>query len=78
MLSTNEILHVRRAINRELFGDESVLTMEDVAQMQPIPGTRMGDSLTVLAIQYGDSTILVWVQFMDYGLYVKKVKRQAW
>lgn len=78
MLSTNDALHVRNAINRELFDNESVLTMEDVAQMQPIPGTRMGDSITVLGIQYGDSTILVWVQYMDYGLYVKKVKRQAW
>ena len=78
MLSTNDAQLVRNAVNRELFNDESIFSVEDAAQMQSLPGTRMGASITVLAIQYGDLTIMTWVQFTEHGMRVRKVHSQAW
>lgn len=78
MLGLSDAKVIKEAINHECFNGEAVVSLEDVAQMQIIPGTRIGDSITVLALQYGDLTILAWVQFTEIGMRVRKVRKQAW
>jgi len=47
--------------------------------MQPIAVNTKGSGYTILGIQYGDLTILVWVQFDEaLGAKVRAVKTQAW
>ncbi len=39
----------------------------------------LGSGYTILALQFGDLTILVWVQFSEkLGVMVRRVKGQAW
>ena len=79
MLAINEAQQVKSFVNRNLFNDEEILSLEDAANMQPIPGTRhKGGSYTILAMQDGDLTILVWVQYVDGGFHIKKADTQAW
>ena len=47
--------------------------------MQPVVQNTNGIGYTILALQSGDLTILVWVQFNEkLGVMVKSVKAQAW
>ena len=78
MMSIEDAKVIKNAVNNSLFDGETVLSLEDAAQMQPIPGSRGSDSITVLALQYGDLTIMVWVQFAQMGMRVRKVRKQAW
>ncbi|MBR3249781.1 MAG: hypothetical protein IKF83_03675 [Clostridia bacterium] len=80
MLAPKEALQVQNYVNSHLFDGKHVLTMEDAANMQPIPGTRNGGgSYTILATQYGDLTILVWVQYMEAGfMTIRYAHKQAW
>ena len=78
MLSIKEAQIVRDAVNSGLFNGKTVLSIEDVANMQPIPGTRSAASYTILAAQYGDLTILVWVQYTELGMRVRMARKQAW
>lgn len=55
------------------------IDLEDICRMQPVPVTTKGSGYTILALQCGDCTILVWVQFNEtLGVCVRAVKTQAW
>ncbi len=78
MLGIEEAKTLRNAINCMLFKGKIVVSLEDVAQMQPVPGTRISDSLTVLGLQLGNKTILVCVQFHEIGMRVRDVQVVEW
>lgn len=77
MLDIKTATLVKNAINKEMNGE--IATLEDACRMQPISQTTYGSGYTILALQYGDLTILVWIQFSEkLGAMVRKVKTQAW
>ena len=79
MLATEEALKVKEYVNDHLFDGHQVLTVEDAANMQAIPGTRKGGSYTILSCQYGDLTILVWIQYREAGfMAIRMADKVAW
>ena len=77
MLDINTAKLVKGAIDKH-FGKE-IIDLENVCRMQPVPVNTKGSGYTILSIQYGDLTILVWVQFSEtLGVCVRAVKTQAW
>ena len=77
MLDIKTATLVKNAINKEMNGE--IATLEDACRMQQISQTTHGSGYTILALQYGDLTILVWIQFSEkLGAMVRKVKTQAW
>ena len=76
MLEKNNARAVREAVKKVLGID---LTWEEACKMQPIVQTPHGAGLTVLALQRGDLTILVWVKFDEVlGICIENVKSCAW
>ena len=66
---------IARAINEEI-GDE-FMTAEDVLQMDPL--TKIDeDGYTVLGGQYGDMSILVWIQDDNGDIVIREVETVAW
>ena len=78
MLDIKTATLVRKAIN-EHFSSPDTISLEAVCRMQPVVQNTNGSGYTILALQYGDLTILVWVQFSEkLGVIVRSVKAQAW
>lgn len=78
MLDIKAATLVRKAIN-EHFHSTDMVSLEAVCRMQPVVQNTRGSGYTILALQYGDLTILVWVQFSEkLGVMVRGVKAQAW
>lgn len=74
-MDMNTAKTVMNSVHKEGFN----ISFEDACRMQPVPqGTRTG-GYTVLSLQKGDLTILVWVQFnAELGVIVRKVRSQVW
>jgi hypothetical protein len=69
---------VAKAINKH-FNTPDAVSLESVCRMQPISQDTSGSGYTILGLQSGDLTILVWVQFSEkLGPVVRNVKTQAW
>lgn len=78
MLDIKTATLVRKAIN-EHFSSTDMVSLEAVCRMQPVVQNTRGSGYTILALQYGDLTILVWVQFSEkLGVIVRGVADQAW
>ena len=78
MLDIKTATLVRKAIN-EHFSSPGMVSLEAVCRMQPVVQNTSGSGYTILALQFGDLTILVWVQFNEkLGVMVRSVKAQAW
>ena len=78
MLDVKTATIVRKAIN-DHFNTLDMVSLESVCRMQPISQTTSGSGYTILGLQCGDLTILVWVQFSEkLGAIVRSVKTQAW
>ncbi len=78
MLDIKTARIVREAIN-EHFSSPNMVSLEAVCRMQPVVQNTSGSGYTILALQFGDLTILVWVQFdEEQGVIVRSVKAQAW
>ena len=78
MLDLKTATIVRNAINKH-FSTPETISLEAVCRMQPIVQNTSGSGYTILAMQYGDLTILVWVQYSEkLGVIVRGVKSQAW
>lgn len=78
MMSIEDAKVIKNAVNNTLFKGKPVISLEDAAQMQLLPSSRVSDSISVLALQYGDMTIMAWVQFTEMGMRVRMVRSQAW
>ena len=39
---------------------------------------KVGNSYTILAIQKGDLTVLLWIKFRQDGLQINKIKTVSW
>ncbi len=78
MLDIKTATIVLKAIN-EHFSSPDMVSLEAVCRMQPVVQNTSGSGYTILALQYGDLTILVWIQFNEkLGVRVIRVKSQAW
>ncbi len=78
MLDIKTATLVRKAINKH-FSSPDMVSLEAVRRMQPVVQNTSDSGYTILALQYGDLTILVWVQFSEkLGVMVRSVKGQAW
>ena len=78
MLDIKTATLVRKAIN-EHFSSPDMVSLEAVCRMQPVVQNTSGSGYTILALQFGDLTILVRVQFSEkLGVMVRGVTGQAW
>ena len=78
MLDIGTATFVHKAIN-EHFATLDMVSLEAVCRMQPVVQNTGSSGYTILALQFGDLTILVWVQFdEEFGVIVRSVKVQAW
>lgn len=78
MLDIKTAALIRKAIN-EHFSNSDAVSLEAVCRMQPVVQNTRGSGYTILALQFGDLTILVWVQFNEeQGVIVRSVKAMAW
>ena len=60
------------------FNGNGPLTLEDVVRMEPISKGGKSGAYTIIGSQFGDMTILVWLQFCEMGVIVRTVKTLAW
>lgn len=78
MLDPRTAITVRKAIN-DNFSSPNRVSLEAVCRMQPISQNTTDCGYTILTLQSGDLTILVWVQFDEkQGIIVRRVKTVAW
>lgn len=59
------------------FGGNSVIELEDL-EFNLRPVGKVGNSYTILAIQKGNLTILLWIKFRQDGLQINKIKTVSW
>lgn len=59
------------------FGGNSGIELEDL-EFNLRPVGKVGNSYTILAIQKGDLTVLLWVKFRQDGLQINKIKTVSW
>lgn len=59
------------------FGGNSGIELEDL-EFNLRPVGKVGNSYTILAIQKGDLTILLWIKFRQDGLQINKIKTVSW
>ena len=59
------------------FGGNSGIKLEDL-EFNLRPVGKAGNSYTILAIQKGDLTVLLWVKFRQDGLQINKIKTVSW
>ena len=79
MLDIKTAKIVKEAIDKHFASHKSPVDLETICRMEPIPVNTKGSGYTILGTQYGDLTILVWVQFNEtLGVCVRAVKTQAW
>ena len=55
------------------FGGNSGIELEDLR-----PVGKVGNSYTILVIQKGDLTILLWIKFRQDGLKINQIKTVSW
>lgn len=59
------------------FGGNSGIELEDLEfNLKPIG--KVGNSYTILSIQKGDLTILLWIKFRQDGLQINQIKTVSW
>ena len=59
------------------FGGDSGIELEDLEfKLRPIG--KVGDSYTILSIQKGKVTVLLWVKFRQDGLKISNIKTVSW
>lgn len=59
------------------FGGDSGIELEDLEfNLRPIG--KVGNSYTILAIQKGDLTVLLWIKFRQDGLQINQIKTISW
>lgn len=59
------------------FGGDSGIELEDLEfNLRPIG--KVGDSYTILSIQKGKITVLLWVKFRQDGLKISNIKTVSW
>ena len=76
MLEINNAKTIMEAVKKVL---DIELTLEEACRMQPIPLSPEMRGYTILALQRGDSTILVWAKFsVVLGICIEKVKNCTW
>lgn len=55
------------------------ITLEDAVRMQPLPQHCSMSGCTVLGLQRGDISILVWIQFNEtLGTLIRNVRTIEW
>jgi hypothetical protein len=59
------------------FGGNSGIELEDL-EFNLRPVGKVGNSYTILVIQKGDLTILLWIKFRQDGLKINKIKTVSW
>ena len=59
------------------FGGNSGIELEDL-EFNLRPVGKVGNSYTILAIQKGNLTILLWVKFRQDGLTINQIKTVSW
>ena len=59
------------------FGGNSVIELEDL-EFNLRPVGKVGNSYTILAIQKGNLTILLWIKFRQDVLQINKIKTVSW
>lgn len=59
------------------FGGNSGIELEDL-EFNLRPVGKVGNSYTVLAIQKGDLTVLLWIKFRQDGLQINQIKTVSW
>lgn len=59
------------------FGGDSGIELEDL-EFNLRPVGKVGNSYTILAIQKGDLTILLWIKFRQDGLKINQIKTVSW
>ena len=59
------------------FGGNSGIELEDL-EFNLRPVGKVGNSYTILAIQKGDLTVLLWIKFRQDGLQINKIKTVSW
>lgn len=59
------------------FGGNSGIELEDL-EFNLRPVGKVGNSYTILAIQKGDLTVLLWIKFRQDGLQINKIKIVSW
>lgn len=75
MLDIKTATTIMNAVNREGFN----ISLEDAVRMCPITQSVKSTGYTILALQRGNCTILVWVQFDEkLGVMVRGVKCKSW
>ena len=78
MLDHSLAMNILEAIREHYAPYTTDISMKDVCRMQPVSLCEEG-GYTILAMQRGDLTILVWVQYnkLNHPV-VRSVKTQAW
>lgn len=59
------------------FGGNSGIELEDL-EFNLRPVGKVGNSYTILAIQKGDLTVLLWIKFRQDGLQINQIKTVSW
>lgn len=59
------------------FGGNSGIELEDL-EFNLRPVGKVGNPYTILVIQKGDLTILLWIKFRQDGLKINKIKTVSW
>ena len=59
------------------FGGDSGIELEDL-EFNLKPVGKVGNSYTILAIQKGDLTDLLWIKFRQDGLQINQIKTVSW
>lgn len=78
MLDINTAKIIKKAID-ENFNGNGPITLEDIVRMEPIQKSGIGGSYTILATQYGDLTVLVWLGYNEnLSMCVRKVDTHKW
>ena len=78
MLDVKNATIVRKAIN-DYLSTPNGGSLEAVCRMEPIAQSTASSGYTVLGLQSGDVTLLVWVQFDETsGIIVRSVKSIPW
>ena len=78
MLDIKTAQLVKNAIDKH-FGGKEFIDLENVCRMQSVPVNTKDGGYTILSTQYGDLTILVWIQVdATLGVCVRSVKTQSW
>ena len=79
MLDSNTAKIVCQAINEQVYDNVNVISPDLVCKMQPIVQDTNYDGYTILALQKGNFTILVCIQFDEkLGVLVQNIQTQYW